>query len=105
MILDAQTLLAYFDARAALHWSVSGEIELLPETEKLIVSPFVIAQLEPMIRREFGLEGWLATLEELAGGAWTIAAIDRSHLAAVRQMSAVAGSTIAEASVVVLAAS
>lgn len=73
MILDAKTLLTFFDAGAVDHWSVAGEIEFVAEFEELMVSPFVVADLEPVIRAKFGREGWLAVLDELAGGAWTIA--------------------------------
>jgi len=46
VILDAQTLLAYFDRTHERHWSAAGEIELLAETERLVVSPFVVVELE-----------------------------------------------------------
>ncbi len=85
MILDAETLVAFFDAESADHWSVAGEIEFVAEFEELVISPFVIAELEPVIRTKFGLEGWLAVLDELAGGAWTIAVVDAAHLGAMRE--------------------
>ncbi len=65
MILDASTLAAYFDAGAEGHWQVAGEIEFVAEFEPLVVSPFVVAELEPVIRGKFGQEGWLA----VTGGA------------------------------------
>lgn len=101
MILDAATLLAYFDAAASSRWAVVGQIELAAETEELVVSPFVIAELEPLVRANFGQVGWLAVLDELSGGAWTIACFDHEHLAAVRDRVS-AGASCAEASVAVL---
>ncbi|MDJ0335796.1 VapC toxin family PIN domain ribonuclease [Salinibacterium sp. G-O1] len=108
MILDAKTLVEYFDAGAEGHWSVAGEIEFVAEFEQLVVSPFVIAELEPLVRAKFSFEGWCAVLEELAGGAWTIAVVDAAHLAAMRQQldtQCVDRNTSADASAAVLAAS
>ncbi|MGV8895748.1 MAG: hypothetical protein ACOH10_06365 [Rhodoglobus sp.] len=116
MIVDAKTLIEYFDAGAEGHWSVAGEIEFVAEFEQLVLSPFVIAELEPLIRAKFGLEGWLAVLQELAGGAWTIAVVDAAHLGAMREQleqrahsagdtQCVGRNTSAGVSVAVLAAS
>jgi len=102
MILDAGTLLSFFDREDAAHWATRGRIELAREFEPLVVSPFVIAELEGVITTRFGAQGWLATLEQLAGGAWTIAAIDPRHVEAARRRVA-AGESLAMASVGVLA--
>lgn len=102
MTLDAATLLAYFDRTAGDHWSVAGEIEFSATFEELVVSPFVIVELEAVVRERFGVEGWLTVLDELAGGAWTIAAVDPAHLRAVRDRVE-AGEALARASVAVLA--
>lgn len=106
MILDANTLAEYFDAGAEGHWQVAGEIEFVAEFEQLVVSPFVAAELEPVIRAKFGAEGWLAVLEELAGGAWMIAVVDGEHLEAMRAwLETVGERNCADASVAVLVAS
>ena len=102
MILDARDLLDFFDRRAAGHWSALGRVETLATVEELTVSPFVIGELEAMVRERYGPEGWLAVLDELAGGAWTIAPVAPGHLAAVRERVA-AGEALAGASVAVLA--
>lgn len=104
MILDAATLYAFFVQNAPGHWGALGEVELFAGIEQLVVSPFVVAELEPLVRERVGAEGWLATLDQLAGGAWSIATIDPSHLAAMRDLVA-GGSTLAQASVAVLRAS
>jgi hypothetical protein len=101
VILNARILLSYFDSGAPDHWTMTGRIELAAEFEQLIVSPFVIAELEPMILADFGEDGWLAVLDELAGGAWTIATIDAAHLGAMREQLA-AGVGCAAASVAAL---
>lgn len=102
MILDADGLLNYFDRSSPRYWAAAGTIESLAEVEELVVSPFVIAELETIVCEKFGIEGWLVVLDELAGGAWTIATIDAAHLAAVRDRVE-AGETLAGASVAVLA--
>jgi predicted nucleic acid-binding protein len=73
--LDANALLAFFDRTVGEHWSVAGEVEFLATFEQLIVSPFVIAELETIVRARYGTDGWVAVLDELAGGAWTIAPV------------------------------
>ena len=102
MILDSDTLIAYFDRTAPGHGSTAGTLEFAATFEQLVVSPFVVAELEGRVRERFGMEGWLLVLEELGGGAWTIASLDAQHLDAVREGVA-AGRTLAEASVAVLA--
>ena len=102
MIVDAAALLAFFDRSASNHWAVMGEIELAAGFERLVVSPFVIAELEIAVRREHGPQGWLTVLDELAGGAWTIASVTPGHLAAMSARVA-SGASLAEASVAALA--
>ena len=101
MILDAQTLLDYFDRDASGHWAAAGAIEARAEVEQLVVSPFVIAELEGLVLERFGGEAWVLALEQLASGAWTIAPVDAAHLLEVRGRVA-AGQTLAGASVAVL---
>ena len=102
MIFDTEMLYAFFVRDAKAHWAVAGAVELVGGSEELVVSPFVVAELEPLVKERVGQEGWLAMLDELAGGAWTIAALGPRHLAAVRERVA-AGETLAGASVAVLA--
>jgi hypothetical protein len=110
VILDAESLLTFFDRKRDDHWAMAGRIDLAADGEQLVVSPFVIAQLEPLIRAQFGREGWLAVLDELAGGAWSIAVIDAAHLRAMRSLlddetDPEAAGSCAEASAAVLTAS
>ena len=99
MIIDASALYAYFVRDSRAHWNVYGEIELAGR-EELMVSPFSIAALEAMISDRIGRDAWLAALEELGGGAWSIAHADPIHLGAVRERSA---ETLEHASALVLA--
>jgi hypothetical protein len=102
MIFDAATLLSFFDRDDVNHWTVAGTLELLAGVEPLLVSPFVISELEPIVIATYGLEGWRATLEELGRGAWTFAQVDEDHLARVAERCA-EGRSLAAASCDVLA--
>ena len=101
MTFDAETLYSFFVRGSDGHWAIVGEVELLQRSDQLVVSPFVLVELEARVRQRFGLEGWLTILDELAGGAWTIAPVD---LAAMREHVA-GGATLAEASAAALSAS
>lgn len=102
MIVDATALYAYFVRGTPEHWQVFGEIELVGPREQLMVSPLALTQLEGMILPKFGREGWVAALEQLAGGAWSIAAIDTAHLGALIPRVQ-GGASVASASAAVLA--
>lgn len=104
MILDARTLYDFFVQNSAGHWGAVGEVDLFAAVEELVVTPFVLGELEALVRDRVGAEGWVATLDQLGSGAWTIATIDPAHLAAMRQHVA-NGATLAAASVAVLRAS
>ena len=103
MICDAAALLSFFDRDAAGHWAVTGEIELAAESEPLVVSPFAVAELEQTVLAAYGNDGWLAILEELGGGAWTIAIVDWEHLAQLSPLCRT-GVSLAAASTSVLRA-
>lgn len=95
MIIDTETLLAFLDSTRQGHWAAAGRVELAASYEELVVSPFVIAELEPVVLEQHGRGGWLRVLDELGGGAWTIAEVDLS----VIRDGVAAGATLAEASV------
>jgi hypothetical protein len=101
VIFDSATLVSFFDRDDSNHWAVSGTVELLAGVEPLIVSPFVVAELEPIVIASYGTEGWRATLDELASGAWTIAVVDPGHLRRIAERCA-GGESLAAASVDIL---
>ena len=104
MIVDTSALYAYFVRDAPDHWAIAAEIELVPRDEKLLVSPFVVAELESVIVSRFGADGWAAALEELGGGAWHIAPLNHSDLDAMAdELARRPGINLAVASVLVLA--
>lgn len=105
MIVDTSALLAYFDTDEPDHDSVS---ELLADAvEPLVVSPFVIAELDYLVATRLGSAAESAVLDELAGGAWELPAVDRDALAlsrAIIERYADQRIGVADASIVVLAA-
>jgi uncharacterized protein len=72
VIVDTSALLAYFDTGEPDHDKVSDVIDR--SDEPLVVSPYVVAELDHLIATRVGIEAELAVLHELAGGAWELAA-------------------------------
>ena len=105
MIVDTSALLAFFDRSEPDHAAVT---ELFTSTtESLVVSPFVVGELDYLVATRLGSDAELAVLRELAGGAWDIATLGLDDLAAataVIERYADQRIGVADASSVVLAA-
>ena len=78
MIVDTSALLAYFNAREPDHEAVSGVIEI--NDELLVVSPYVLAELDYLIAKRVGVDAELAVLRELSSGAWELAVVGVAEL-------------------------
>jgi predicted nucleic acid-binding protein len=78
LIVDTSALLAFFDRDEPDHEAVSEVI--FRSSEPLVVSPFVVAELDYLIGTRLGVEAEVAALHELAGGAWDLPTIDSSDL-------------------------
>ncbi len=104
MIVDTSALLAYFDAAEPQHEAVSEVIEA--SDEPLIVSPYIVAELDHLVLTRHGSHVERLVLDELTSGAWELAAMSRERLSAaaaiVRQYSDVPVG-VADASNIVLA--
>ena len=72
MIVDTSALLAYFDANEQDHHAVARVID--ESDEELVVSPYVIAELDYLVTTRVGVDADLEVLRELARGAWELAA-------------------------------
>ena len=105
MILDTSALYSYFVRETRGHTRVFTMIEFASRDEQLLLSPFVVAELESVVLSRFGVDGWLVVLEELRGGAWSLAELSSADL---RSMCDVVEDcpelSLAAASVLVLAA-
>lgn len=72
LICDTSALIAYFDAGSARHASVVRVVE--DERGLLVVSPYVVAELDYLVQTRKGVDAELTVLEELTSGAWELAA-------------------------------
>ena len=78
MIIDTSALLAYFDTDEPDHQAVAAVLD--DTDEPLVVSPYVVAELDYLVGSRLGVAAELAVLAELAGGAWDLPAIDGEGL-------------------------
>ena len=74
MIVDTGALLAFFDTDEPDHGTVSAVLG--GAREPLVVSPYVVAELDYLVASRLGVSAELAVLRELTGGAWDLPAID-----------------------------
>jgi predicted nucleic acid-binding protein len=84
VIIDTSALLAYFDTDEPDHQAVATVID--DTDEPLVVSPYVVAELDYLVASRLGVPAELAVLAELAGGAWDLAAIDDEGLRDARDV-------------------
>lgn len=80
MIVDTSVLMALFRTAEDRHAEVVAAVEEIGEP--LVLSPYVVAEIDHLIATRFGVDAELAVLRELAGGAWTLAPFDEADLAA-----------------------
>ena len=104
MIVDTSALLAYFDAAEPSHQVVSAAVE--SAVGPLVISPYVVAELDYLLLTRHGTHAEQAVLAELGAGAWELASMGqdrmRSAAALVRRYADVPIG-IADASNIVLA--
>jgi uncharacterized protein len=104
VIVDTSALLAYFDTDEPDHGAVSRIID--GATEPLVVSPYVVAELDYLVSTRLGVSVELRVLRELASGAWDLADFgieDVMAAAAVIQRNTDQRLGVADASNIVLA--
>jgi hypothetical protein len=77
-IADISGLLAFFNLREPEHESVRRAVEGL--TEPLVVSPYVVAELDYLVNERVGADAGLSVLRELAGGAYVLAGFEDADL-------------------------
>jgi len=82
VIVDTSALLTFFDTDEPDHRAVSAVLG--EATEPLVVSPYVIAELDYLVASRLGVAAELAVLRELTGGAWDLPAIGVEELGQAR---------------------
>jgi predicted nucleic acid-binding protein len=103
-IADTSGLLALFNAAEPEHETVGRLVADLDDT--VVVSPYVVAELDYLVATRVGVDAELAVLAELAGGAYELAQLDaadvaRASLLIERYRDQAVG--LSDASIVVLA--
>jgi predicted nucleic acid-binding protein len=79
MIVDTSAILAFFDRDEPDHEALAAVLS--QSSEPLVVSPYVLAEVDYLIRTRLGPAAEIAALRELAGGALDLATIDSIDLA------------------------
>jgi predicted nucleic acid-binding protein len=74
VIVDTSALLAFFDASEPDHEAVAA---VIAEADALVVSPYVVAELDYLVATRHGVDDELAVLDELTGGAWDLPGFDQ----------------------------
>lgn len=85
-MVDTSALLAYFDASEPDHAMVSEVITAT--TDLLVVSPYVVAELDYLVATRHGVDAELAVLDELTGGAWELPSFSVDDLQRARSIIA-----------------
>lgn len=80
IVADTSGLLALFNRREPRHEDARRVVDA--EGEPLIVSPFVVAELDYLVSTRIGVEAELEVLTELSGGAYHLAQIHADDLRA-----------------------
>lgn len=104
IIADTSGLLALFNSSEPQHQAAADVVEA--ESGPLVVSPYVVAELDYLLATRFGTDPELAVLDELSSGAFELASFGADD---VRRAAAIVGRYrdqdigVADASLVVLA--
>jgi uncharacterized protein len=76
ILLDASGLFAALDEDEPAHERARASLEADPGP--FVLSPFVLAELDYLLIREFGVDFELSVLREVAAGAYTLAQFDEA---------------------------
>ena len=104
VIADTSALIAFYSESGAQHDDVSAW--LATQGGPIVISPYVVAELDCLVATRKGVDAELAVLAELAGGAYELAAMSAADVALAADLIARyrdLGIGITDASLVVLA--
>lgn len=103
VIVDTSGLLAFFNRKEPLHHEVVAAVD---EAQDLVVSPYVVAEVDYLVATRHGVGAELEILDELSGGAWMLADFEKGDIREARAVVARYRDQdigLADASLVVLA--
>ena len=86
IIADTSGLVAFFSETGQHHEAVTKWLE--KNDDVMVVSPYVIAELDYLVATRKGVDAELAVLKELAGGAYELATMNAEDLIAARAVIA-----------------
>ena len=104
IVADTSGLLALFNRREPTHPAVRALVD--GEPEPLVVSPYVVAELDYVVATRLGVSAELAMLAEVSGGAYHLAGFGAEELVRARgvvERYRDQGVGLTDASIVVLA--
>lgn len=78
IVADTSGLLALFNAREPAHSTEAAAVAA--SSDPLVVSPFVVAELDYLVATRMGADAEAAVLRELASGAYELATIAADEL-------------------------
>ena len=78
IVADTSGLLAFFNSAEPAHGAVVDAVAARPD--RLVISPYVIAEIDYLIATRVGVETELAVLAELTSSAYTLADFDGAAL-------------------------
>lgn len=78
IIADTSGLLALFNSREPRHMETRRVVE--SHEDPLVVSPFVVAELDYLVATRLGVDAELEVLRELSGGAYHLPGFDNDDL-------------------------
>jgi predicted nucleic acid-binding protein len=84
IVADTSGLLALFNRDEPAHAAITRALE--HEPDPMVVSPFVIAELDYLVATRLGTAAESAILDELAGGAYELATISAGDLDACAEV-------------------
>lgn len=104
IIADTSGLLAAMDPDEQHHEACRQVVE--NDKEPLVVSPFVLAELDYLVHRKLGVDAELAMLDDMAAGAYQLAEMQPGDVASCRSIISKYRDLdlgLADASIVILA--
>lgn len=84
IVADTSGMLAFFNSAEPEHGAVRAVVEAADQP--LVVSPYVVAELDYLVATRIGTVAELAVLDELAGGAYHLASFGSAELAVARRV-------------------
>ena len=84
IIADTSGLIAFFSESGSQHDAVAAWVDA--HAPVMVVSPYVLAEVDYLVATRKGVDAELAVLAELSGGAYELAAMGAEDVAAARRV-------------------